>query len=309
MALSGSQDGARLSRIPAQALQAAQVRIAVSACAPVQSAGQRASGVLGGTLCGRVTEADPDAVGVFVGDRVMAAAPGGAMATEACIPSASCWIAPGALSDLDAAAVPDAYGPAMLALCHRGPVAEGETVLLVLDGPLNRLAALAAVARWRGAAVGVIAPNDAAAERAEAFGADHVSVGAPSAVRADGGQALGRVDILVTDRAAAALVELIQPEGRVVLLDEGAGEAMATGPFAARNLTVEFCDWAKTVAQVPDTVRRLMTALSGALNDGRLPRLPVTPSTLGALAETAAWASDGETIVAKVTGDDSEDIG
>ncbi len=89
-----------------------------------------ASPLLGLECAGTVSELGADVVGWNVGDRVMALLSGGGYAEEVVVHSGSAIHVPDALSDEEAAAIPEVFLTAFLNLFLLARVREGETALI-----------------------------------------------------------------------------------------------------------------------------------------------------------------------------------
>jgi putative PIG3 family NAD(P)H quinone oxidoreductase len=136
----GDDDVLRLEELPAPDLRDGDVRIAVAG-AGVNRADllQRrglyppppgVSDVIGLECAGILTEVGEGVDGLAVGDRVMALLAGGGYATEVVIPSVCVMRTPDALTDLEAAAIPEVFITAFLNLFQIGGLEAGGTALV-----------------------------------------------------------------------------------------------------------------------------------------------------------------------------------
>jgi putative PIG3 family NAD(P)H quinone oxidoreductase len=136
----GDEDVLRVAEVAPPGLGAGEVRIAVTG-AGVNRADllQRrglyppppgASEIIGLECSGAIIEVGAGVDDLAVGDRVMALLAGGGYATETVAPSVCVMRTPEALSDLEAAAVPEVYITAFLNLLEIGEMKEGTTALV-----------------------------------------------------------------------------------------------------------------------------------------------------------------------------------
>jgi putative PIG3 family NAD(P)H quinone oxidoreductase len=136
----GDEDVLRVAEMPAPDLGEGDVRIAVTA-AGVNRADllQRrgfyppppgASEIIGLECAGTITEIGTGVDGLALGDRVMALLAGGGYATETVAPSVCVMRTPEALTDFEAAAVPEVFITAFLNLFLIGQLESGTTALV-----------------------------------------------------------------------------------------------------------------------------------------------------------------------------------
>jgi putative PIG3 family NAD(P)H quinone oxidoreductase len=136
----GDEDVLRLAEVPAPDLRDGEVRIAIAG-AGVNRADllQRrglyppppgASDIIGLECAGTVVEVGPAVDDLTVGDRMMALLSGGGYATETVVPSVCAMRTPEALTDLEAAAVPEVFITAFLNLFLVGGMEKGADVLV-----------------------------------------------------------------------------------------------------------------------------------------------------------------------------------
>lgn len=130
-----------------------------------------ASGILGLECAGVVTEAGRDVRGWTAGDRAMALLPGGGYAEEVVVDAGSAMHVPDALSDEEAAAIPEVFLTAFLNLFLLARLREGETALIHGGGSGVGTAATT-LAKLAGARVIVTAGSREKCERCLAHGAD-----------------------------------------------------------------------------------------------------------------------------------------
>lgn len=170
-----------VANVPAPLLGPRDLRIVVRATAVnradlLQRAGHYppphgASEILGLECAGVVSEVGADVRGWSVGDRAMALLPGGGYAEEVVVDAGSAMHVPDALSDVEAAALPEVFLTAFLNLFLLARLREGETVLIHGGGSGVGTAATT-LAKLAGARVIVTAGSDEKCERCLAHGAD-----------------------------------------------------------------------------------------------------------------------------------------
>jgi tumor protein p53-inducible protein 3 len=171
----------QLAEVPSPPIGPRDLRIAVRATAVnradlLQRAGHYppppgASEILGLECAGVVTEVGSDVRSWSVGDRAMALLPGGGYADEAVVDAGSAMHVPDALSDEEAAAIPEVFLTAFLNLFLLARLREGETVLIHGGGSGVGTAATT-LAKLAGARVIVTAGSREKCERCLAHGAD-----------------------------------------------------------------------------------------------------------------------------------------
>jgi NADPH2:quinone reductase len=122
---------------------------------------------------GTVIECGPEVTDCAVGDRVIANAHTGMYATEVIAQAASLWRTPPSFSDLEAACFRVGTLTARHALCDRGRVLRGETVLVLGAGGGMGLAAVE-IAQLLGATVIAAASSATRLRLAAARGAHHL---------------------------------------------------------------------------------------------------------------------------------------
>lgn len=130
-----------------------------------------ATEILGLECAGVVTEVGADVHRWRVGDRAMALLPGGGYAEEVVVDAGSAMHAPEALSDEEAAALPEVFLTAFLNLFLLAKLREGETVLIHGGGSGVGTAATT-LSKLAGARVIVTAGSPEKCERCLAHGAD-----------------------------------------------------------------------------------------------------------------------------------------
>jgi len=175
-----------------------------------------------------------------IGDRVMGLVGGGAQAELVVVGADEALPVPSALSDPEAAAVPEAFLTGYDALVHRGRVASGERVLIHAVGS-GVGAATTQLARWLGAHPIGTSRTPAKLERAKELG---LVQGIDTSTVGFGSQLSQPVDLIVDCLGAGALSEnlaALAPLGRLVLigtLQGGKAESVDLGRILRMRLTV-----------------------------------------------------------------------
>ena len=134
-----------------------------------------ASDIPGLELAGVIESGDPLALaqaGFKVGDRVCALVSGGGYAEFCVVPVAQCLPVPAALTDVEAASLPETFFTVWSNVFDRGQLQAGE-VLLVQGGSSGIGVTAIQIAKAWGATVIVTAGSDIKCERCLALGADH----------------------------------------------------------------------------------------------------------------------------------------
>ena len=134
-----------------------------------------ASDIPGLELAGVVESGDEAALadaGLQVGQRVCALVAGGGYAEYCVVPVAQCLPIPAALTDVEAASLPETFFTVWSNVFDRGQLKAGE-VLLVQGGSSGIGVTAIQIAKARGAIVIVTAGSDEKCERCLALGADH----------------------------------------------------------------------------------------------------------------------------------------
>jgi putative PIG3 family NAD(P)H quinone oxidoreductase len=177
----GDEDVLRLADVPSPQLGNDDLRIAVRATSVnradlLQRQGQYppppgASEVLGLEAAGIVSEVGSDVRGWSVGERVMALLPGGGYAEEAVVHAGSAMRVPDALSDEEAAAVPEVFLTAHHNLFDLARIRSGESALIHGGGSGVGTAATTLL-KLAGARVLVTVGSDEKARQCLAHGAD-----------------------------------------------------------------------------------------------------------------------------------------
>jgi len=184
-----------------------------------------ASDILGLECAGVVSEVGADARGWRVGDRAMALLPGGGYAEEVVVDAGSAMHVPDALSDEEAAALPEVFLTAFLNLFLLAKLRDGETVLIHGGGSGVGTAATT-LAKLAGARVIVTAGSQEKCERCLAHGAD-VAIN----YREEDFVEKARGANVILDHIGARYLprdlEALATDGRIVIIGSMGGERMA----------------------------------------------------------------------------------
>ncbi len=177
----GNEDVLRVADVPPPLLGPDDLRIAVRATAVnradlLQREGRYppppgASEILGLECAGVVSEIGANASGWSIGDRAMALLPGGGYAEEVAVHAGSAMRVPDALSDAEAAAIPEVFLTAFLNIFMLARAREGETVLIHGGGSGVGTAATS-LCKLAGMRVIVTAGSDEKCARCIEHGAD-----------------------------------------------------------------------------------------------------------------------------------------
>lgn len=225
----------QLGEAPRPALGPDDLRIAVRATSVnradlLQAAGRYppppgASTILGLECAGVVSEIGANVQGWAVGDRVMALLPGGGYAEEVSVHAGSAMHVPDALSDEEAAALPEVFLTAFLNLFLLALLREGESVLIHGGGSGVGTAATT-LCKLAGVRVLVTAGSPEKCARCIEHGADvAIDYRAENFVEKARG-----VDVILDHIGARYLprdLEAIAAGGRIVIIGSMGGERYA----------------------------------------------------------------------------------
>ncbi|MGW1374167.1 SDR family NAD(P)-dependent oxidoreductase [Streptomyces sp. NPDC002446] len=245
------------------------------ACEPGSGTGHR----LGLECVGTVTAVGSADTGFRPGDRVLALAAHGALASHVVVPAAQAARVPAQVRDTDAATLPLAYFTVSHALDTLARLAPGETVLIHAGTGGIGLTALH-LARARGARVIATAGTPAKRDLLRLYGVQDVLDSrsltfAEEVLRRTGGRG---VDVVLNSLAGESLtrsLELLAPGGRFVELGKRDIEADSALPMRplADNISVFAVDAIPLMSDA-GTVRGHLTALTTGLANGDLHPLP-----------------------------------
>ncbi|WP_372525831.1 NAD(P)H-quinone oxidoreductase [Piscinibacter sp.] len=195
------------------------------------------------------SEAELAEAGLKIGDRVCALVAGGGYAEQCVAPIGQCLPVPGALTDVEAASLPETFFTVWSNVFDRGHLKAGET-LLVQGGSSGIGVTAIQLAKEAGARVIVTVGSDVKAAACLALGADHAINYA-------------------THDFAAEVHRLTEGRGADVILD------MVAGPYVARELSCLADDGRLVIIAVQGGVQSQIDA--GAVLRRRL---TITGSTL-----------------------------
>lgn len=184
-----------------------------------------ASEILGLECAGIVSEVGADVRGWKIGDRAMALLPGGGYAEEVVVDAGSAMHVPDALSDEEAAALPEVFLTAFLNLFLLARLREGETVLIHGGGSGVGTAATT-LAKLAGTRVIVTAGSPEKCKQCLAHGAD-VAID----YREEDFVEKARGANVILDHIGARYLprdlEALATDGRIVIIGSMGGERMA----------------------------------------------------------------------------------
>jgi putative PIG3 family NAD(P)H quinone oxidoreductase len=193
-----------------------------------------ASTIIGMECAGRVTEVGSTVDGWSVGDRAMALLPGGGYAAEVVVDWRSAMHVPEALTDAEAAALPEVYLTAFLNIFLIGRTRQGETILVHGGGSGVGTAALN-LARLTGIRVIVTVGSDEKAARCMELGAIDAINYKEESFGSRAKEISGRgVDMILDNIGASYLagdLEALAPDGRLVIIGSMGGERRAPLDF------------------------------------------------------------------------------
>jgi putative PIG3 family NAD(P)H quinone oxidoreductase len=240
-----------------------------------------ASAILGLECAGTVAAVGPEVKGWRVGDRAMALLPGGGYAEKAVAHHGSAMHVPAALSDEEAAAIPEVYLTAHLNLFMLGGVKANDSVLVHGGGSGVGTASIQLL-REAGARSIVTAGSDEKCEQCLRFGAD-VAINyksgpfAPKVKAATNGRG---ADVILDSIGGAYLAENIDalaPGGRLVLIGlmRGARAEIDLSAVLRRHLRIRGSTLRpRSTDEKAEIVASFIRQFGAALEAGRL-RPPV----------------------------------
>lgn len=186
-----------------------------------------ASQLLGLECAGVVVEAGEGVQSLRRGDRVMALLPGGGYAEEVVVDAGSAIRVPDALTDEEAAAIPEVFLTAFLNVFELARAQQGETILIHGGGSGVGTAATT-LAKLAGLRVVVTAGSPQKASRCLRHGAD-IAIDYKSQDFAEFAKDIG-IDIVLDHIGAKYLpkdLAILNTGGRVVVIGSMGGERMA----------------------------------------------------------------------------------
>ncbi len=236
-----------------------------------------ASEILGLECAGEVIAVGPHVTGWRVGERAMALLAGGGYAEKAVVHHGSAMRVPAALSDEEAAGIPEVYLTAFLNLFQLAGVRPGETVLIHGGGSGVGTAAIELL-KETGARPIVTAGSDEKCERCLKLGADaaiNYSKGpfAPAVKTATSGRG---VDVVLDHIGAPYLAENLDAlahGGRLVLIGlmKGARGEIDLAAVMRKHLRIYGSTLrSRPAAEKAEIVRAFLARFGPALEAGRL---------------------------------------
>jgi tumor protein p53-inducible protein 3 len=240
-----------------------------------------ASEILGLECAGEVIALGKSVTGWRIGDRAMALLPGGGYAEKAVVPQGSAMKVPHALSDQEAAALPEVFLTAFLNLFSLAQVQPGENVLVHGGGSGVGTASLQLL-REAGARAIVTAGSDEKCQQCLRFGAD-VAINynkGPFAPQVRAATNDRGADIILDSIGGAYLAEnldALAPGGRLVLIGlmKGATAEINLAIVLRRHLKIFGSTLrSRPVAEKAKIVRDFLARFGAVLDAGKL-RPPV----------------------------------
>jgi putative PIG3 family NAD(P)H quinone oxidoreductase len=251
-----------------------------------------ASPILGMECAGQVAAVGSEVTGWRIGDRVMALLPGGGYAERAVVHHGSAMHVPSALSDEEAAALPEVYLTAFLNLFLLAQIKPGESALIHGGGSGVGTASIQLL-REAGARSIVTAGSDAKCEQCLRFGAD-IAINynsGPFAPKVRAATAERGVEVILDSIGGAYLmpnIEALAHGGRLVLIGlmRGAKSEIDLSAVLRHHLRIFGSTLrSRSVAEKQEIVTRFIARFGDALSAGRL-RPPIYKTL--PLAEAAA---------------------
>ena len=278
----GNEDVLQIGDVPRPDLGAGQMRIRVAATAVnradlLQREGhypppKGASEIIGLECAGTVAEIGADVRGWRVGARVMALLPGGGYAEEAVADAGSCIAVPDALTDIEAAAIPEAFLTAFLNIFDLARAVSGESVLIHGGGSGVGTAATT-LCKLAGIRVYVTAGSEEKCQRCLAHGAD-VAI---DYAKEDFVDRVNGVDIVLDHIGARYLVRdlrTLNVGGRVVIIGSMGGDRMVnldvTALLGKRQQIIGSTLRARPVAEKAAIVAHFLARFGEDLEAGRI---------------------------------------
>jgi NADPH:quinone reductase len=224
---------------------------------------------------GVVEEVGPKS-GLEVGDRVIANHPWGAFAEHMAAPDRSCFRAPAAMGDADAAALVITYQTSYFALVHRAQLSPDE-VLLVHGGAGGVGTSAIQLGKALGATVIATAGTDGKLEVCRGCGADHViNYKTDDFVAQVKELTGGRGADVIYDPVGGEVFEqstrCIAWEGRLLVIGFAGGTipSVPANRVLIKNFSVVGLHWGNYLLHDPDLVHDTHQALCDMYEQGRI---------------------------------------
>ena len=236
-----------------------------------------ASPILGLECAGEVAAVGPEVSGWRVGDRVMALLPGGGYAERAVVHHGSAMHVPAALSDAEAAALPEVFLTAFLNLFMLAGVKAGDSVLIHGGGSGVGTASIQLLG-LSGVRSLVTAGSDAKCEQCLRFGAD-VAINyksGPFAPKIRAATNERGADIILDSIGGAYLaqnIEALANGGRLVLIGlmKGAKAELDLATVLRRHLRIMGSTLrSRPAAEKAEIVAAFLARFGAALEGGKL---------------------------------------
>lgn len=231
-----------------------------------------ASSIIGLECAGTVSEVGANVTGWKVGDRVMALLPGGGYAEEVVVHAGSAMRVPDALSDEEAAAIPEVFLTAFLNLFMLARVREGESALIHGGGSGVGTAATTLL-KLAGVRVLVTAGSREKCERCIAHGAD-VAINYRDEDFVEKARGVNVILDHIGGRYLARDLEALAVDGRVVIIGSMGGQRTAEIDVAQvlmkRVQIIGSTLRARSVEEKAAIVAAFVTRFGGDLDAGRI---------------------------------------
>lgn len=223
-------------------------------------------------VCGDVDATSPG-VALAPGQRVMATTGHGGMAEYVIAPAAACVNVPDAVSDVDAAAIPVAYGTSHVGLAYRARLQPGER-LLVLGAAGGVGLTAVEIGKLMGAEVIAVARGAEKLAVAQAKGADHLIDSETADIR-EAVKALGGADVVydpVGGEQWKAALRACNPEARLLPIGFASGEVpqIPANILLVKNLDVIGFYWGAYYKFRPELLAESFRQLVKWFADGAL---------------------------------------
>jgi len=225
---------------------------------------------------GTIVEVGPEASGVKVGDRVMAALGIGAFAEDVVCNASATFPMPAGMDFVSAAGFPIVYGTAQAALSRRANLQAGET-LLVLGAAGGVGVAAVEVGKAMGAMVIAAARGADKLEIARKHGADHVIDYAAEDIRErikaiTDGRGLDVIFDPVGGDVSDAAFRSLRWEGRIVIVGFAAGriQQIPANLLLVKNISAVGLFWGDYRNRDPQLTQEWFAALARMYEQGKI---------------------------------------
>ena len=245
---------------------------------------------------GEILEVGPEVTAFRPGDRVMGPLRAGAWAEEAVCDAQTLVPMPSSMDYLTAAGFVLNYGTSHVALTHRVPLAQGQT-LLVLGASGGVGSTAVEIGKALGATVIAAASSPEKLQAARETGADHVIDYRQDDLRQRVQEIAGGVDVVydpVGGEASRQALRCLNYEGRLIALGFASGEIpqIAQNYLLVKNIAVVGYSWSSYRMQRPEIVRRSLEELCRWFSEGRIRPRPAQVFPLARIADALRAIQD-----------------